>query len=96
MCSAIADNNLLRIKKTHSDTELTEREEYIINEDDKYLDLSDEVREQLAVRLPLKRIAPWVADKELDEIYPEIAPNLVKKDSDSDERWAPLKNLKLN
>jgi uncharacterized metal-binding protein YceD (DUF177 family) len=94
--SAIADSDLFRLKKSHSDSELVDSEEYIINEDDKYLDLSNEVREQLAVRLPLKRVAPWVADKELDEIYPEIATNFVKKDIDSEAIWAPLKNLKLN
>ena len=74
--------------------------ETIIREDELYLDLSEEVREQLAVRLPMRRIAPDMMDVEFNEIYPDYSEDKVKKDIENgispDERWAPPKNLKLN
>jgi uncharacterized metal-binding protein YceD (DUF177 family) len=73
-------------------------EEIIIREDDKYFDMTQEVCEQLAVRLPMKRIAPEFAEVEFEDLYPEYS---IKKEKEVfkdelDERWAPLKKIKLN
>lgn len=71
-----------------------------IYEDEKYIDISAIVREELALHLPMRRIAPEFENKELDEIYPELAQKESYKAKDKfniiDERWAPLKNIKIN
>ena len=69
----------------------------VISEEDKYLDLTEIVREELAVNLPLKRIAPEYRDKDLDDIFPEYSPgNKAKDEDDIDDRWSVLKKVKLN
>lgn len=71
--------------------------EIIIREDSKYIDISEEVIEHLALELPMKRLAPEFRDKELEEIFPEISAEYIKKDDSSvDERWSKLKNIKFN
>ena len=74
--------------------------ERVINGDDKYIDITDDIREELAVNLPLKRIAPQYRDKDFEEIYPQYsskkkANKKIKSESINDY-WSPLKNLKLN
>jgi len=77
-----------------------DEEERIISEDSKYIDITEEIREELAVNLPMKRVAPEYEDKEFDEIFSEYTikenPSLANQVSVIDERWAPLKNLKIN
>ncbi len=71
--------------------------EVIIREDIKYIDITTYVMESLALELPMKRIAPQFRDKQLDEIYPDVADKISsEKHKDLDERWSKLKNLKIN
>ncbi len=98
--SFLANNELYYSIQTLSD-ELKEAEVHIIHEDEKYLDISDDVRQELAIHLPMRRIAPKYRDKSFDEIYPEYSVENHTKESKTtpelpDERWAPLKKLKLN
>ena len=91
-----ADNEMLRHGEQYSGRE---QREVIIAEDEKYLDLTDEIREELMVNLPMKRIAPKYRDKSIDDIYPEFTQantNEDKENNEIDERWSPLKKLKLN
>jgi uncharacterized metal-binding protein YceD (DUF177 family) len=71
--------------------------EIIIDEDDKFIDLTNEIREQLVVNLPMKRIAPKYVGKTIEEIYPEYTGIISKKKHTAepvDDRWAPLTKLK--
>lgn len=96
----IADNSMLKLKDKNSNN----YNEYIISEDDKYIDLTDEVREELAVNLPMKRVAPQFRDKSFEELYPMYAANSQnknnsnkkKKKSEIDDRWESLRKLKFN
>ncbi|MFN8360535.1 MAG: DUF177 domain-containing protein [Candidatus Kapaibacterium sp.] len=67
----------------------TEGEVIIIRDDELFIDLSDEVRQELALHLPMKRIAPEYRDKEWDDISPEISTEI-------DDRWKALKGITLN
>jgi uncharacterized metal-binding protein YceD (DUF177 family) len=74
-------------------------EERIVADDEKYLDITEDIREELAVHLPMKRIAPQFAGKEFEDIYPQYSSKVTKKPAKTkivDDRWAPLQNLKLN
>lgn len=66
-----------------------------IRDDAKIIDLTDDVRQELAVHLPLRRVAPHYRDKEIDEIFPELA-DASEEDhvSPPDDTWAALRNLK--
>lgn len=69
-------------------------EERIVHPDVKYIDITEEIREELCVNLPLKRVAPQYRGKELSEIFPDVVADT--KDAPLDDRWADLKNIKLN
>jgi len=68
---------------------------HIIREDESFIDLSDEVREELALHLPMKRIAPQCRNKELEENINETS-RTINKEQIVDERWSTLKNIHLN
>lgn len=90
------DNNLSHV----NDKMEKEINEYFISDDEKYLDLNKEIREELEVNIPMKRIAPEFRGKTFEDIFPEFSNEKkeTKRKSSPDEiddRWAPLKNLKL-
>lgn len=69
----------------------------LIREDVKYINITSEVIELLALQMPMKRIAPEFRDKELEEIFPELSGEIFKNEKDViDDRWSKLKNLKIN
>lgn len=67
-----------------------------IREDAHVIDITDDVRQELMVNVPMRRVAPQYRDKELTELFPEL------KDRDADaphadvavDQWAALKKLK--
>lgn len=68
-----------------------ENGEIIIHEDDQYLDLSEELRQELILNIPMKKVAPNYRDKNLNEIYPELE----IEEEVTDPRWSELKKLKF-
>lgn len=74
--------------------------EVIIGVDDKNIDISALLREVFSVSLPMKRVSPEFREKTFEELYPEYVAKVDEVDLDDenkiDERWAPLKKLKLN
>jgi uncharacterized metal-binding protein YceD (DUF177 family) len=61
-----------------------------LREDAQEIDLTDDVRQDLAIALPMKRVAPAYRDKEISELIPPgVSPS-----AEPDERWAALRNLK--
>jgi uncharacterized metal-binding protein YceD (DUF177 family) len=95
--SFFTDNSLKRIQIYDPRQDLAE---VIIGENDKYLDLTNEIREQLDVNLPMRRVSPEFAGKSLEEIYPEYTGAKKQKKKQKaepvDDRWAPLAKLKIN
>ncbi len=93
--SFIKDNSLYFDQK-HRDIE--EHEEIAIHEDDKYIDITNDLREELIIHLPMKRISPRYKTKSFEELYPEYTGNKkqLKNDKPIDDRWSALKKIKLN
>jgi len=87
----IADTTLFYFQKNSS----KEIEEIVVHEDDEYFDLSDEVKDILAVSIPMKRISPQYKGKTFAEICPQFS-NENKDKEVADERWQALKNINLN
>ena len=85
--SFISDTKaFLESEKTDKDSDI------VIREDAQYIDITSEVIELLALNLPMKRVAPEYRDKEITDICPELSDG----DSATDERWAKLKDFKIN
>jgi uncharacterized metal-binding protein YceD (DUF177 family) len=65
-----------------------------IREDDTVIDITEEVRQELAVHLPVKRIAPQYRETSFGEIYPDYDADASASGSqDIDPRWAALKGI---
>lgn len=87
--SFIVNNELYAILKEKGNFE-NENGEVIIHEDDQFLDLSEELRQELILNIPMKKVAPQYRNKALNEIYPEL-----QIEEESDPRWSELKKLKF-
>ena len=72
------------------DTETTQ----LIDKDSKYIDITDEIRQDLIMALPMKTVAPKYRDKSFEEIFPQFAPE--KKEETASSVWDALKKLKTN
>ncbi len=59
-----------------------------IREEATEIDLSDDVRQDLAVALPMKRVSPKYQDVPLTDIAP-----LPSYNNEVDERWEPLRKI---
>jgi uncharacterized metal-binding protein YceD (DUF177 family) len=100
--SSFYANNELYYAMQGISEELRETTEHIIHEDDKYIDISEDVRQELAIHLPMKRIAPQYRGKSFEDIYPQFSAESTQKkgkkiqSDDVDERWNELKKLKFN
>jgi uncharacterized protein len=71
--------------------------ERMISKEEKYLDITDDVREELIISIPMKKVAPDIEDKDFEDIYPEHSATKNKKvDKDIDDRWSALKDIKIN
>jgi uncharacterized metal-binding protein YceD (DUF177 family) len=78
-------------------SELDDEEVRGIREEDKVIDLTEDVRQVLTVAIPFRRVAPAYRDKELEEIHPAIKERDANGTDHSqvvDERWAALAKLK--
>jgi uncharacterized metal-binding protein YceD (DUF177 family) len=71
---------------------------YYIREDDVMIDITEEVRQELALSLPLKRIAPQYRDKDFSVLHPEYDAESSNTTSskEMDPRWAALKNINFS
>ena len=67
--------------------------EILIPEDLKNIDITIEVREELELNIPMKKLAPDLVGKEFKDIYPEYTS--IDKDK-IDDRWEILKSIKTN
>lgn len=88
--SYTVNNELYHMLKEKGDLE-NENGEIIIHEDDQYIDLSEELRQELILNIPMKKVAPMYRNKNLKDIYPDF--NV--EDEEIDPRWSELKKLKF-
>jgi uncharacterized protein len=98
----VADTRLFleMLKKSDDDPEPP----YYIRDDDTSIDLTDIVRQELIVALPLKRVAPAYRHTSFEEMFPEHAADAgnaanapdsaeTPEDAPIDPRWAALKGI---
>jgi uncharacterized metal-binding protein YceD (DUF177 family) len=74
--------------------ELDDEEVRGLRDDDKAIDITEDVRQVLTLAIPARRVAPAYRDKNLDEIFPSIKGRDAEQPSnDVDDRWEALKNI---
>jgi uncharacterized metal-binding protein YceD (DUF177 family) len=91
--SFMSNNDLYYLNKAKGTME-TDSGEVILHEDDQEIDISEQIRQELMLNLPMKRIAPEYRDKTIEELYPEFLDSN-QNNSQIDERWKGLEGLTL-
>jgi uncharacterized metal-binding protein YceD (DUF177 family) len=91
--SYLANNEIYFLNKAKGNFEV-ETGDIVIHEDEQEVDFTEQIRQELMLSLPMKRIAPAYRDKSIEEIYPEFMDNNPER-GEIDERWQGLKNLNL-
>ncbi len=87
----VVDNTLFDLSR---DTLYELHGEIYMRDDDLFIDITEEVKQELAISLPLKRIAPAYRDKKVEDLYPDYINTSSELPEDS--RWEALKKLNLN
>ena len=91
----IANTQLTLLKTEDADREPP----FYIRDDEPNIDITEEIRQELAVSVPLKRVSPKYRDKEFMDIFPHYADNLSTSTEAApkvDDRWAALKNISFD
>lgn len=71
-------------------------DEILLRDDEEFIDITEEVRQELAIHLPMKRIAPAYADKTFEELHPDLLEKEEEnKDGDDSSPFAALKHLNI-
>jgi uncharacterized protein len=87
-------NTEMYLMREEKDIYETESNEIIIHEDDQYLDISELIRQELLLNIPLKKVAPKYRDLSFEELYPQFSSDK-NKEKDVEDVWSELKKLKL-
>lgn len=91
----VTDSSLASTQQQNPDA-LDEEVVRAIRDEDNNIDLTEDIRQELTIALPMRRVSPKYRDKALEEIFPTIA----DKDENSpvdetpDGRWEALRKLK--
>ncbi len=78
------------------DDELSDDSIILLREDDKYINLTEEVQQELAVHLPMKAISPKYRGMSFNELHPELSADGEQSESIKNERWSALKNISFD
>jgi uncharacterized metal-binding protein YceD (DUF177 family) len=65
-------------------------DEIILRDDEEFIDITEEVRQELAIHLPMKRVSPAYADKSFEALHPEL---LDKKEENNNGDLSPFAAL---
>lgn len=91
----VADTHLALLKADDNDGEPP----FYIRDDATSINITDEIRQELVVMLPLKRISPKYRDKEFIDVFPDFAEQAEKEaahEANVDPRWAALQSIKFD
>lgn len=81
------------------ETELDD-EKFLISKEDKYLDITERVYEELVLSLPMKRVSPKFDGMSFEEVFEKYSAkaiiNVEEDGSSSKQLWTALKNVNLN
>lgn len=70
-------------------------DEILLREDEEFIDITEEVRQELAIHLPMRRIAPGYEDKTFEELHPDLLKKEEEKLDGESSPFAALKHLNI-
>ena len=72
----------------------SEGDEIILRDDEELIDITEEVRQELVIHLPMRRVAPAYVNTTFEALHPEFLDD--KKETDhSESPFAALKHLNI-
>lgn len=91
----VSDTSLASVQRQNPEA-LDEEEVRAIRDEDNSIDLTEDIRQDLMVALPMRRVSPAYRDKDLEEIFPAIVEqdDASPADETPDGRWEALRKLK--
>ncbi len=91
----VTDSSLASVQRKNPEA-LDEEEVRAIRDEDNSIDLTEDIRQELTVALPMRRVSPAYRNKNLEEIFPTIAETDAAgpPDETPDGRWEALRKLK--
>ena len=99
--SFTADNAMLDLID-NEDGSQEDKENRVISEFAKSVDITKDIRDSLTVAIPMKKIAPGFENKSFEDLHPELIAKAdesdakeEKEDKNIDTRWSALKNIKI-
>lgn len=97
-CDFLLSTELFNAKKDGE--EATDDETVPVHEDEKSIDITDIVQQELVISLPLKRISPEARERALEELVDArfLADSDQAHDdrAENDDRWSALKKLSIS
>jgi len=85
------DSQLFSLKGNDHDGD-----EILLRDDEEQLDITDEVRQELAIHLPMKRVAPEYAHTSFEALHPELLDTHKSVKDDEESPFAALKHLNIH
>jgi uncharacterized metal-binding protein YceD (DUF177 family) len=94
--SYLADTMLYELARDN-DGQNDETGENYLHEDQKEIDITEILKDELQLSLPMKRVAPGYEGKSFEEVHPEYTDAQPEEDEEVNAAWKEkLKKLKLN
>jgi uncharacterized metal-binding protein YceD (DUF177 family) len=70
-------------------------DEILLRDDEDFIDITEEVRQELVIHLPMKRVSPAYADVSFETLHPGLLTKEEEKNDGDNSPFAALKHLNI-
>jgi uncharacterized metal-binding protein YceD (DUF177 family) len=84
------DSQLFDLKTNEEDGD-----EILLRDDEDFIDITEEVRQELVIHLPMKRVSPAYAGVSFETLHPELLTKEEEKKDGDNSPFAALKHLNI-
>jgi uncharacterized metal-binding protein YceD (DUF177 family) len=70
-------------------------DEILLRDDEEFIDITEEVRQELVIHLPMKRVSPAYADVSFETLHPGLLSKEEEKNDGDNSPFAALKHLNI-
>lgn len=76
-------------------TDKEDGDEILLRDDEEVIDITEEVRQELVIHLPMKKVSPAYADISFETLHPDLLTKEEEKNNGEDSPFAALKHLNI-
>ena len=76
-------------------TDKEDGDEILLRDDEEVIDITEEVRQELVIHLPMKKVSPAYADISFETLHPDLLTKEEEKNDGEDSPFAALKHLNI-